>query len=152
MGAYDRDYWRSEPTSQTRSIGGGIKWTATTWIIVACVAIFVLDGFLPRQWVVTESKWQPGLPDDVRRLILDGKIPTSTEPSEQSASKFLSVEQPVYAQQPNGQTQLVAVNTLQSMPCIQKFLYFSTSTALYSTIPGVGTSALQLWRFIGFQF
>ena len=152
MGAYDRDYWRSEPTSQTRSIGGGIKWTATTWIIVACIAIFVLDGFLPRQWVVTESKWQPGLPVDVQRLILDGKIPTSTDPSEQSAGKFLSVEQPVYAQQPNGQTQLVAVNTLQSMPYIQKWLYFSTSTALYSSIPGVGTSALQLWRFIGFQF
>ena len=95
MGAYDRDYWRSEPTSQTRSIGGGIKWTATTWLIVACIAIFVLDGFLPRQWVVTESKWQPGLPDDVQRLILEGKIATSTEPSEQSASKFLSVEQPV---------------------------------------------------------
>lgn len=152
MGAYDRDYWRSEPTSQTRSIGGGMKWTATIWIIVACVAIFVLDCFLPRQWVVTESKWQPELSDDVRRLILEGKIPSSTNLPEQNPNQIPVVEQPVFAQFPNSEPKLVAVNTLQSTQYIQKWLYFSTSTALFSTIPGVGTSALELWRFIGFQF
>lgn len=152
MGAYDRDYWRSDPTLQTRSIGGGMKWSATTWLIVACVLIFVLDGFLPRQWVVTESKWQPGLSDEVQQKILDGSIPTRTLVPEEDPNKVAVVQQPVYAQQPNGQVELIAVNTLQSTPFIQKWLYFSTSTALYSTIPGVGTSALQVWRFIGFQF
>ncbi len=152
MGAYDRDYLRAQPTPQTRSIRGGVKWTATTWIIMVCVAIFVLDGFLPRQWVVIESKWQPGVPNEVQRLILDGKIATTTVAPQQSASKVVTAEQPVYAQRPNSEPALVAINTLESMPFIQKWLYFSTSTALFSSIPGVGTSALQVWRFIGFQF
>lgn len=151
MGAQDRDYWRDE-SSPRRTLGLGSKWSATTWIIIACVAVFVIDGFLPRQWVVVETALQPGLLDEVQRELLAGRTPTATGTIDVSPSVVALTKQPVFIQQSDGSPVLIAVNTLQSTPFLQRWLYFSTSTALYSSTPGVGVSALQVWRFIGFQF
>lgn len=151
MGAQDRPYWRSEQPPAGLAASSK-RWNVTTWLIVACVALFVVDGFLPRQWVVVESKLKPGLSVEDQRMILDGTIPTVAGPVSANPGQNAQTEQPVFAQLQSGAQDLVAVNTLQSMPFLQKWLYFSTSTALYSSIPGVGVNALQVWRFIGFQF
>lgn len=126
--------------------------SATNWLIALCVAVFVLDGFLPRQWVVIGSDLAPGLSDAEQRLVLEGTIPTTMEHPQADPGRTPIVQQPVFAHQPNSPPILVAQNTLQSMPFLQTSLYFSTSTALYSAVPGVGISALQVWRFVGFQF
>ena len=121
-------------------------------MVAICVAVFVLDGFLPRQWVVVGSSWQPGIPDEIQRRVLDGTIVTSLSTIDQDPSRSLGGEQAVFALRTNSDPEMIAVNTVQSMPFLQRWFYFSTSTALYSSIPGVGTSALQVWRVIGFQF
>lgn len=154
MGAHDREYWRATP-SQSRAFGGGIRLSATTWLIVACVAIFVLDGFLPRQWVVVGSRWEVGVPDAVQQQVLQGTVPTMVQRIDADPAKTLATTQGVLLVRQDNQSAampLVAVNQLQSTPFLQRWLYFSTSTALYSTIPGIGVSGLQIWRFIGFQF
>lgn len=130
----------------------GAGWSATTWLIILCVGVFIVDGFLPRQWVVVGSAWQMGIPDEVQRRVLDGTIATQLTPIEADPARSLVGEQAVLALRINSPPEMVAVNQVQSMPFLQRWLYFSTSTALYSSIPGVGTSALQLWRAIGFQF
>ena len=127
-------------------------WSATNWIIAACVAVFVLDGFLPHQWVVVGSEPVPGLPDPIQRLVNEGKIQTMMAAPDADASRRSITTAQVFAQPVQGPPVLIATNTLQSLPFLQKWLYFSTSTALYSSLPGVGVSALQLWRLIGFQF
>ena len=46
MGIQDRPYYRPDartPPAYARTSG----WSATTWIIAICVAVFVIDGFLP---------------------------------------------------------------------------------------------------------
>ncbi len=153
MGAHDREYWRAQPSPST-SIGGGIRWSATTWLIAACIAIFVLDGFLPRQWVVVGSSWQPGVPDSIQQQVLQGTARTMVQRIEADPSKLGSTTQGVFLVKDDGSQAmpLVAVNQLQSTPYLQRWLYFSTSTALYSSIPGIGVSGLQVWRFLGFQF
>ena len=153
MSAHDREYWRAQP-SQSRAFGAGIRWSATTWIIAACVAIFVLDSFLPRQWVVVGSEWEVGVPDAVQQQVLQGTLPTMVQRVEDDPAKTVKTIQGVLLAKSDNQSALplVAVNQLQSTPFLQRWLYFSTSTALYSTIPGIGMSGLQIWRFIGFQF
>ncbi len=46
MGTRDRDWYRESDGSR-----GGSAWTVNTWIIVACVAVFVLDPFLKGAFV-----------------------------------------------------------------------------------------------------
>ncbi len=151
MGSHDREYWRGS-TGAAAPARSGFAWSAATWLIAICVAVFVIDGFLPRQWVVVGSAWQPGVPPEVQRMVLNGTIVTQLQEVAGDPARSLLEEQGVFALRQNSPPQLIAVNTVQSMPFLQKWLYFSTSTALYSSIPGVGTSALQLWRAIGFQF
>jgi len=151
MGTADRDYWREEPPTR-RVLGAQKGWSATTWLIILCVGVFVADAFLPRQWVVIGSQWDPTVPEPIQRDILSGVRASTTGPINADPSQVLIAEQTVFAPRADGSPIPVAVNTVQSMPFLQRWLYFSTSTALYSTIPGVGVSALQLWRFIGFQF
>ncbi|MGA0873359.1 MAG: hypothetical protein ACO3SJ_10830, partial [Phycisphaerales bacterium] len=47
MGLADRDYLRDANRASTRAARGP-GWSVTTWLIVLCVAVFVLDGFLPK--------------------------------------------------------------------------------------------------------
>jgi membrane associated rhomboid family serine protease len=151
MGSADRHYWREDPPSR-RVLGAQQGWSATTWLIILCVGVFVADAFLPRQWVVIQSQWEASVPVPVQRDILSGVRQSSTGPISEDPTRTPIAEQTVFAPAADGSPVPVAVNTVQSMPFLQRWLYFSTSTALYSTIPGVGVSALQVWRFIGFQF
>ena len=46
MGIYDRDYIRQGPPRRSAisgGIGGMAMWSVTTWLIITCVAVFVID-------------------------------------------------------------------------------------------------------------
>lgn len=49
MGIYDRDYYRRPPRG---GFGHFEMWSATTWLIVINVAVFLLDRLLSREFVV----------------------------------------------------------------------------------------------------
>ena len=60
MGIHDRDYARPQQGGfgRQRGVGGGMKhrkqWSVTTWLIVICVAIYMLDPFfnhMLREWL-----------------------------------------------------------------------------------------------------
>ncbi|MDI9410280.1 MAG: hypothetical protein QM519_01955, partial [Bacteroidia bacterium] len=69
--------WR-EP--QQGGAGGLASLSVTAWIIIACVAVFVVDGFLPPRMVPLEVSMAPGVNiDEVR-----GKQVVLTEPVSQT--------------------------------------------------------------------
>ena len=61
MGIYDRDYYRDRPPEglargqlqRWRAKDLLHMWSVTTWLIVICVGVFVIDGFLPPRVVPT---------------------------------------------------------------------------------------------------
>ena len=66
MGISERDYGRYNPPgygqfgSMGSRMGGRARsFSVTTWIIIACVAIFVIDGFLQSysSWVETGTRY-----------------------------------------------------------------------------------------------
>lgn len=54
MGLYDRDYVREgyQPRPSASSIGSMRMWSVNTWIIVICVAVFLLDRFLVSKGII----------------------------------------------------------------------------------------------------
>jgi membrane associated rhomboid family serine protease len=145
MGSLDREYWReSNARSQTRP-----SWSVTTWLIVLCVGVFVVDAFLPRTWQVVGTKWvgNPALVEGARK----GTIEYRVLPPDGNPQQVSRAEQPVVAMTPRGPETIVR-RQLQSSPPLRKWLSFSTATAIYTDTPGVGFAGLEIWRFIGFQF
>ena len=53
MGIHDREYAR-QSSGGFRGSSQHKKWSVTTWLIVICVGIFVIDEFLPASWVPVE--------------------------------------------------------------------------------------------------
>jgi len=66
MGVYDRDYARSSGQPERFRPGGGgggpRTWSINRWIITICIAVFVLDQFLPPTIAPLRSM-APGLPE-----------------------------------------------------------------------------------------
>jgi membrane associated rhomboid family serine protease len=60
MGIHDRDYYRSSPRA---GFGHFEAWSVTTWLIVANVAVFVVDGLLRRGQ--TPAYFDPDLPNGI---------------------------------------------------------------------------------------
>ncbi len=140
MGLADRDYLRDAERSSSRVSGPG--WSVTTWLIVICVAVFVLDGFLPRSLVMVRNDLQ--LNPQLRQL----------RPENFAVTEFrqigpLEVERIVVLKE-NGIA--VGKQVFQQVPLLQKALQFTTSQALVYFSPSTGIEGGQFWRFIGFQF
>ena len=66
MGISERDYGRCNPPGHGSLAPWVVAWgdgqhgsSVTTWIIIACVAIFVIDGFLQSysSWVETGTRY-----------------------------------------------------------------------------------------------
>jgi hypothetical protein len=71
--------WR-DPAEPRGGMGALATLSVTTWIIIACVAVFVVDGFLPPRMVPLAVSVEPGIsPKD-----LNGKSVTFTEPVSQT--------------------------------------------------------------------
>ena len=140
MGIHDREYHRSpaEPPAYRRAAG----WSATTWIIAVCVAVFVIDGFLG--WTL----------EPVRSTPVPGASERSRAPSER-----VVLTQPV----PQGPGMAVGMAMVEGVGPVAEveyrverrlwsFGYFSTSRAIWGSDPVLGSTGLELWRFVTFQF
>ena len=146
MGIYDREYLRDRsPRPGARGIGGLRSmrmWSVNTWIIVICIAVFVLDGFMPRRWVVTDiPEWTDDKAAQIApSQILKGKIQVTLK--DRRGTPILG-RQPLFVPSQMGEARVVGYRQARSMPLLQSFLHFSTERGFFK---------IEFWRLIGFQF
>ncbi len=142
MGIYDRHYIRDEgmrgPGGNGGFLGAMRMWSANTWIIVLCVAVFAVDSFTPPQPV----------PGDIQPLVknfdqydIGALVPGDIFVTQAYAGRPLEGEQFLYA--PVDLTRPVAKQNVFFMPLLSKYLHFSTYRGFFK---------VEFWRFIGFQF
>jgi membrane associated rhomboid family serine protease len=146
--------WREPPTG---GAGALASLSVTAWIIIACVAVFVVDGFLPPRMVPLEVSVAPGVNiDEVR-----GKQVVMLEPVQRRVEQLPNGEFAARDVQPRGGQGLIMlagtkkqVGTIsyQLMPFLNSWLYFSTARALIVEQPFIGWTGLEFWRIVGFQF
>jgi membrane associated rhomboid family serine protease len=131
MGIYDRDYIRDVRPAA----GGGFgparmkTWSVTTWIIIVCVAIFVIDNFFPPR------------PVFMGRFL----FPEFKGIEQFSYGETVAVAPGVYVHMlvgPNGQP--IGGERYHLMTPLREWLHLSTMRGFIQ----IG----QFWRLIGFQF
>ncbi len=148
MGIYDRDYIRHQTPDRGGRGPGGVAsmrmWSINTWLIVACVAVFVIDGVIPR----TPGWWKPvEIVRDVPHYVDLVAGPQYKLVSRSDEFQVLRQGKPVFirdvfdysATPPDHVGQIV----YEWMPPLMRWMYFSTDTAFRQ---------LEVWRFVGFQF
>jgi membrane associated rhomboid family serine protease len=145
MGIYDRDYIRREPPPGAgRGRGGPLAvrmWSVNTWLIVICVAVYVLDGFLPPQLVLMNSEVRSNVQNVDLEALEQG-------PVRQVGGGIFRA--PLFVR---GFPQVpVAVNQYQRMRFIEAYMHFSTARAFLIRKTWRGLQGFEFWRFIGFQF
>ena len=140
MGIHDRHYVRREASSgglRGSAVGVMRMWSANTWIIVLCIAVFVTDSFMPI------STWKPvhvadTLPAHVQ--FVSGQYVEQKVDEEQPGRPFARV---VFDISNPDAPQKVGEILYSPMPPLMRGLHFSTT---------LGFLGVQFWRFIGFQF
>ena len=155
MGIHDRDYYRQSPSRARNGAVAAARaglgaWSVTTWLIVACVGIFVIDGFLPRRDVATGVI----VGFDGSMVRLDPRVEPNLGPANLARSVPLIIRDAtnkVVAQTSMFCRPLIdKASGLQigwaqvhRMPLLQAYLHMSTRQTFLQ---------LELWRLIGFQF
>lgn len=146
MGIHDRDYIREQRPGggmigRGTGVGGVRALSVNTWLIVICIAIFVIDGFL-QNYIQLEPSGRmivpEGLPIDELQIDLDYDRATSQRPAAEA--------RPGMAYVPMVETStgtIVGWHEHFMMTPIQWALFFSTQRGFLS---------LEVWRLIGFQF
>jgi membrane associated rhomboid family serine protease len=135
MGIHDREYAR--PSGQR--FGGGMhqhkKITVTTWLIISCVGIFVIGGFLPKSPVpITRTIHQ----ENTSSKLTEGSTQIRYSPIQNHDSRVQLYNFEEYVD-----GTLVSTGQALNMNSMEQLLHFSTNTAVYG---------IHYWRFIGFQF
>jgi membrane associated rhomboid family serine protease len=163
MGIYDRDWVRTGggvPRGGGHGVPGGQgalarvrMFSATTWIIIACAAVFIVDGFMkpygaqlekPGSWTLV------GLESSVK---LDGTIrvdpPLNEPPADwsQIGPGTFQAQRHLFV----GESQ-VGTATFQNMSALKRWGFFSTATAIVGVNASGGLEGAQFWRVISFQF
>ena len=146
MGVHDRDYARAGtrrvgPDGPGAPRGRGLRrpgWSVNTWLIAACVAVFVIGGFLPFGLMADGPPFAAGDVVTVQSKSLQGVVggDDTSVIHDASGERFLAL--PLTDQ---GRT--VGWQPVLPTPLLQKWLHFSTDR---------GFLAVQFWRFVGFQF
>ncbi len=155
MGIYDRDYIRrAPPTGPTYGRGGLAAmrmWSANTWLIVICVGVFVIVGFLPGRWdlVGLEVNTRIIEPEkfaqiDPSQLVVEPGITVTHRLS--SGRRALGYQSVVF------RGVEVARQRVRQMQFLESFLHFSTARALIYFPSTGGIQGFEFWRFFGFQF
>jgi membrane associated rhomboid family serine protease len=142
MGIADRHYYRDQgqPTRGSFRSSGFLSirmWSVNTWLIVICIAVFVIDGFLPvRMWKPVEvSRDVPAAIELVQGSRYQ-TIPLGNEGQSRYFQRQI-VDAGVNPAIPVGSV------TYEWMPPLMRWLHFSTD---------VGFRKFEFWRLIGFQF
>jgi len=163
MGVADRDYSRAGGGygGQRPSLGASKPWTRTVnaWLIMLCVAVYVIDGFFPggggaietgRYWAETPS----GTWTEVIDTPFYGGQP---RPKDATLAKH-QVTRQIVVQRSDG---TLEKETIHALPFVQDgkgeiaYAEGSPTTPLrqamhFSTKKVIGGA--QLWRLVGFQF
>lgn len=169
MGIYERDYGRYNPAGQgqfgsmaSRMGGRGRSFSVTTWIIIACVAIFVIDGFLQSysSWVETGTRYLDNENGTWTEEAANPNFDTSYLPEDSEAQPPISrtinlitrddqivkktvTGLPVITLDKETGSRQKRIVVVTPMSPLQRWLHFSTKKVI-----GGG----QIWRLIGFQF
>jgi len=133
-------------------------WSVNTWLIVACISVFALDGFLPRREVLMDTTAQVTSPQEWMSTVTE----LARSPAAASVTRDAETNQPVAVdlvlqRYQRGNPLIIQRTSLQRspddflevtetqhvMPVLRSFLHFSTAR---------GFLRLEFWRFIGFQF
>ncbi len=157
MGIYDRDYIRQQPRptggATFRGLAGLRMWSVTTWLIVICVAVFVIDGFTRKDLV------QIGGP--YRAVGVDG-IPAGyvqVGPDQVISDQFIHEADRPYAPSQFWAVPIGAPNVprvfgwlhVAEMGQLTKWLHFSTARGIITFQSGGNIVGFEFWRLIGFQ-
>jgi len=146
MGIADRTYLRdSPPPSGGRRLRMPI-WSVTTWLIVICVSIFVLDGFLPIRYVPTGQVTL--LPTINRDQIDERELRIGAARALRAVDQDRTgrpVERTVIRREMVVGPDDTVVGYMETRPMrrIESYLYFSTSRLI---------NGIEYWRVLGFQF
>ncbi len=145
--------------SQHQSRPSRRRWSITVWLIVACCAVFVLDSLLtpslPAQWIFLSQRqvmdastegasFRVSPIEPLRSRTANGRVVQAPRGSGTGVQLVSTVT--------GGREVVVAERTYVGTPFFQKWLYFSTSTALVTWSKEFGLRGFEFWRFIGFQF
>lgn len=154
MGLSDRDYMGRRSSFTPGVVGGGRRGpSVTVWLIIACVAIFVIDGFLPLQWERVDIEWAPGVrfstPAEEQQVLAKLAPGPLLVPSGTRSAGAGTVGVRVLS---DAGGRAVARETLRAQPFLNSLLYFSTQRALVHQAPDGKLRGFEFWRFLGFQF
>ncbi len=147
MGLDDRDYIRRSPPPEGIARGGlsAVRmWSVNAWLIAACVAVFVVDGMLPK----TPGVWAPvRISVDAPAHIAAGGGSQYRELTRSDEVAALRGRPPLFERIIVDHSAVppepVGRSLYEWMPPLQRWLYFSTDTLFWR---------LEVWRVIGFQF
>lgn len=156
MGLADRDYLRDRPRPTTfAAVGGRSPWSVTLWLVVICVAIFVVDRMAWKAWPATVS------PFEEQVYILDEKLAADFDriPKNQLVERIDRIprqpglaERQVSYRQPNGVIFPIYGEVVRLVPPIQKYLQFTTAQGFMRPSSTYGLVGFEFWRFFGYQF
>ncbi|MFM7800165.1 MAG: rhomboid family intramembrane serine protease [Planctomycetota bacterium] len=148
MGIHDRPYYRAgsgQPPRHPLPRG----WSATVWIIALCVAVFVVDGFLPKGAEPVGSRLADGLTAAEVRSLDPSNVRLQVP---QQVSRDVAIGQARYVDPATGSATLLGEVEYRVNHPLQRWGYFSTARAVYGTDPILGSTGYEVWRFITFQF
>ena len=158
MGVESRQ-WREPPAIPREGGAGGLaNLSVTAWIIIACVAVFVVDGFLPPRMVPLAVSVDAGVNEQavpVSDIVLGGPEPQPGFERRADGQVRVTMVQSTGGEGPillRSTGKKVGTVSYQLMPLLNSWLYFSTAKALIVEQPFFGWRGLEFWRFIGFQF
>ncbi len=163
MGIYERDYIRHRPPPPGRGnpIAAIRGWSVNTWLIVACVAVFMIEALIPLQaglWKPVRVEVSRDVPGYVLFIpgsqylvqpmgwtpAMDPKVPAVGDaPAERVTLTRGQVFQRDLWDMSAVPPDHIGTVTYQWMPPLQRWFHFSTD---------LGFRKLEVWRFIGFQF
>lgn len=159
MGLSDRDYMheRGGRPSFSPTQGLGLRGISVTlWLIILCVGIYVVDGFLPMRWELMRVQWSDApeiraMTDAQRQALLPTLTPSRlVVPGRPGQPIVPGMRGYRLLSEAGGRD--VAREEYRAVPFLNSLLYFSTSRALVHQTPDGSLRGFEFWRFIGFQF
>ncbi|MFG0257387.1 MAG: rhomboid family intramembrane serine protease [Phycisphaerales bacterium JB043] len=143
MGLQDRHYARTQPGHGAGGIGFGRvsgpgsprHWSANTWIIVLCIAVFAIDALVSQGGKVYELVETVRVsPGGTPREVVENALVADTEPTSTGLGQ---ATRPLVDAQSG---QVVGHQHYMIMRPLEAWFHFST------------IRGLEIWRLVGFQF